>query len=116
MELKLILKKFKPQCDWPRLTTVTDVTVFWDFTNHYRRFIHKYAHIARPLNMLISGENANKKKQAIEWNDNCEESVQELKKLCSGMPILDYSDYSKPFKLHTDVSNLGLGCSTISNR
>ena len=25
------------------------------------------------------------------------------------MPILAYADYSKPFKLHTDVSNLRLG-------
>ena len=65
----------------PRPTTVTDVHSFGGFTNHYRRFIHKYAHIARPLKMLISGVNANKKKQTIEWNDNCEESFQELKKL-----------------------------------
>ena len=42
--------------------------------------MHKNAHIARPLHMLISGENANRKKQAMEWNDNCEESFQELKK------------------------------------
>ena len=50
--------------------------------------------------MLISGENANKKKQAVEWNDNCEESFQDLKKLCSSIPILAYADYSKSFKLH----------------
>ena len=32
-----------------------------------------------------------------------------LKQLCSSTPILAYADYSKPFKLHTDVCNLGLG-------
>ena len=102
-------KKIQAIVNWCRLTTVTDVHSFMGFTNHYRRFIDKYAHIARLLNILISGENANKKKQAIEWNDNCEESFQELKKLCCSMPILAYADYSKPFKLHTDMSNLGLG-------
>ena len=83
--------------------------VILGFTNHYRRFIHKYTHIARPLNVLISSENANKKKQAINWNDGCEKSFENFKHLCSSMPILAYADYSKPFKLHTDACNLGLG-------
>ena len=69
--------------NWPRPTTVTDVPSFLGFTNHYRRFIHKYAHIARPLNVLISGDNASKKKQAIKWNEDCEESFKKLKQLCS---------------------------------
>ena len=72
-------------------------------------FIHKYAHIARPLNLLISGDNANKKKQAITLNEDCEESFQKLKQLCSSMPNLAYTDNSKPFKLHTDACSLGLG-------
>ena len=48
--------------NWPRPTTVTDVHSFGGFTNHYRIFIHTYANIDRPLNVLISSENANKKK------------------------------------------------------
>ena len=59
--------------------------------------------------MLISGDNANKRKQAIKWNEDCEESFQKLKQLCSSTPILAYADYPKPFKLHTDAYNLGLG-------
>ena len=55
-------KKIKAIVNWPTLTTVTDVCSFLGFTNHYRTFIHKYTHIARPLNLLISGDNANKKK------------------------------------------------------
>ena len=34
---------------------------------------------------------------------------QKLKQLCSSTPILAYADYSKAFKLHTDVCNLALG-------
>ena len=100
-------KKLKAFMNWPRPTTVTDVHSFLGFTNHYRRFICKYAHIARPLNVLISGDNASKKKQAIKWNDDWDESFQKLKKLCSSTPIL--ADYSKSFKLHTDACGLGLG-------
>ena len=32
-----------------------------------------------------------------------------MKQLCSSTPILPYADYSKPFKLHMDACNLGLG-------
>ena len=59
--------------------------------------------------MLISGDNANEKKQAVKWKEDCEESFQQLKQLCSSTPTLAYADYSKPFKLHTDTCNLGLG-------
>ena len=37
-----------------------------------------------------------------------EKSFQELKQLCSSLPFLAYAYYTKPFKLHTDASNLGL--------
>ena len=50
-----------------------------------------------------------RKKQAIKYNEDCEESFQKLKQLCSSTPILTYADYSKPFKLHIDACNLGLG-------
>ena len=32
-----------------------------------------------------------------------------LKQLCSQTPILAYAKYKKPFKLHTDASENGLG-------
>ena len=47
---------------WPRLETITQVCKFLDFTNYYRKFLYHYAHIARPLNKLISGDNAKKKR------------------------------------------------------
>ena len=93
--------------NWSRPSTLTDVCSFLGFTNHYRRFIHKYANITRPLNLLISGDNENKKKQAITWNEDCEESFKKLKQLCSSTPILAYADYSRPLKLHTGACSLG---------
>ena len=102
-------KKIQAIVKWLKPTTITDVCSFLGFANHYGRFLHKYAHIMRPLDVLISGKNANEKKQAIEWNDDCERAFQELKQLCSNMPVLAYAHYSKPFKLCTDACNLELG-------
>ena len=58
---------------------------------------------------MVSGENANKKKALVEWNDECQEAFNRLKQLCSQTPILAYANYKKPFKLHTDASENGLG-------
>ena len=65
--------------------------------------------VAKPLYKLISGENASKKWNTIKWDPECQEAFDRLKELCTTKPILAYADFEKPFKLHTDVSVLGLG-------
>ena len=57
----------------------------------------------------MSGENANKKKTLVEWNDECQEAFNKLKQLCKQTPILAYANYKNPFKLHTDASENRLG-------
>ena len=59
--------------------------------------------------MLTARHNANKKKQKVKLNQKCEESFQKSKELCSSMPIMAHADYSKPFKLHSNVCELCLG-------
>ena len=66
-------KKIADIRNWPQPKTVTDVRSFLGFTNYYGKFIHRYAQVARPLNKLISGENASKKKKVVEWNSECQE-------------------------------------------
>ena len=58
---------------------------------------------------LISGENAAKKNNSIKWDLECQKAFDKLKELCTTTPILAYTDFGKPFKLHTDASVLGLG-------
>ena len=43
-------KKIDAIKKWPVPKTVTEVGSFLGFTNYYRKFIPKYAHIARPIN------------------------------------------------------------------
>ena len=58
----------------------------------------------------MSGENANRKKALVQWSEECQEAFNKLKQLCSQTPILAYVDNNKkPFKLHTDASENGLG-------
>ena len=90
-------KKITTIKEWPVPRTVTEVQSFLGFTNYYCKFIQKYAHIAQPINQLVSGENANKKKTSVEWIAKCQQAFEQLKQLCSQTPILAYANYKKPF-------------------
>ena len=95
--------------NWKRPVTVHAVRSILGFTNFYRRFVHRYVHIAQPLNKIISGDSATKKYKKVDWDERCEEVFLNLKEQCCNPPILAYADYSRPSKLHTDASGLGLG-------
>ena len=66
-----------------------------------------HGRIARSLNKLISGENANHRKRAIDWTEECQIAFEQLKERCTQTPILAYANYKKPFIVHTDVSESG---------
>ena len=76
---------------------------FLGFTNYYRRFIRGYAKVAKPLNTLVSGNNANCKKTPIDWTGECQVAFDKLKELCTSTPILAYASYKKPFQLQTEL-------------
>ena len=106
--IECVPKKIEAIQNWKRPITVHDVRSFLGFTNYCRRFIYKYTQIANPLNKLISGENATKKQRKVDWDEKYKETFSALKEQCCNPPTLAYADYSKPFKLHTDASGLGL--------
>ena len=88
---------------------MTEVRRFLGFMNYYCKFIPRYAQVAKPINQLVSGGNANKKKTLVDWTSECQFAFEPLKHLCSQTPILAYTDYMKLFQLHTDASENDLG-------
>ena len=63
----------------------------------------------KPLYKLISGENASRKQNSTKWDLECQNAFDNLKELCTTAPILASADFAIPFKLHTNISVLGLG-------
>ena len=102
-------KKIVAIVNWPKPVTVTQVQSFLGFCNYYQKFIEHYVRVAKPLYQLISGDNAKAKRKEVEWSKECEEAFLKLKEFCSNTPMLAYADYQKPFKVHTDASESGLG-------
>lgn len=97
--------------EWSAPKTVRQVRSFLGFVGYYRRFIKDFSKIAKPLNQLLSGTGRPRGRgsPAITWSPECETAFQRLKQELLQAPILAYADFTKPFVLYTDASNLGLG-------
>ena len=83
--------------------TVSQVRSFLGLAGYYRRFIKGFSNIAAPLNRLLE------KSKPFEWTDECMAAYEKLKAVLLQRPVVAYPDFSIPFRLYTDASNVGLG-------
>ena len=88
--------------EWPVPESITQVRSFLGFANYFRKFIPRFAERAQPLDE-VTGRHAefsrNKKRQ--DAFDSLKSSL-----LCA--PVLQLPDVSKPFRVHTDASDLAI--------
>ena len=88
---------------WPTPTCVQDVRSFLGLCNFYQRFVPEYATISAPLTDL--------EKKGLEWNwtDVEQQAFEKLKSKLLKSPVLIVPDPAKPYVLHTDASDVGIG-------
>ena len=84
-------------------TSVPQVRPFLGLVGYYRLFIKGFYKIAAPLNKLLE------KNKPFVWTEECTKAYQELKDLLLKELVVAYPDFSDPFRLYTDASNIGLG-------
>ncbi|CAH1257446.1 GIN1 [Branchiostoma lanceolatum] len=96
-------KKVSAVSDWPTPRTVRQVQQFLGLANYYRRFIKDFSKKAKPLTLLT------RKHARFTWTEECANAFSELKQHLVSAPILAYPDFSKPFIVDTDASDVGLG-------
>ena len=78
---------------------IKQVQQYLGICNYYRRFIKDFSKIARPLFQLLT------KESKWNWTPECQDTFEQLKAKLIWYPILRHLDYSKPFLLHTVISN-----------
>ena len=87
----------------PPPINVAEVRSFLGLVGYYRRFVKKFSDKVAPLNTLL------RKDQVWKWTQECQNAFETLKGEIASRPVSAYPDFSKPFRLYTDASNIGLG-------
>ena len=88
----------------PARTTPKEIKQFLGFVGYYRKFIPRFADIARPMTNLT------KQDVSFEWTLQCQASFEMLKDALITSPILKYPDPDKPYTLFTDASKYTWAC------
>ena len=88
----------------PPPTTPKEIRQFLGLVGYYRKFVPKFADIARPLTNLT------KLDVPYDWTNRCQEAFEFLKQMLLKEPILKYPDPSKPYTLFTDASKFAWAC------
>lgn len=89
--------------NFPRPKCIRDVQRLMGMAGWYRRFIQDFSRVTVPITELL------KQKRAFEWTDLCEQAFLQLISALTNAPVLAMPDYSVPFEIQADASNIGCG-------
>jgi hypothetical protein len=84
-------------------TTVKALRGFLGMMGFYRMFIRDFATKAAPLNKLLAGD------AKWEWAAEQQAAFERLKQELVEAPILAYPDPARPYEVHIDTSDAGIG-------
>ena len=96
-------KKLQAVENWLVPRNVSQVRSFLGFGNYFRRFVCHYAELAKPLDQ-IPGRHS-----VFSWNEERQQAFEDIKSALITAPVLHLADVSKPFRIHTDASDIALG-------
>ena len=94
-------EKVKRIQERPRPRNVTELRALFGYASYCRKFIRGFAHVD-PLNKLLQ------KDHPFQWTNSCENAFASFKKAFVEMVTLAYPDFTKPFIIDTDVSDVGI--------
>ena len=96
--------KAKAVQEWQRPTNVFEVRSFLGLVGYYKRFVEDFSRIATPMTRLI------RKWVKFEWNEECENACQELKRKLTTTSVLTARISGELFTVYCDASTVGLRC------
>ncbi|GFR20273.1 fatty acid synthase [Trichonephila clavata] len=94
--------KVEAVLEFPTPQTVTQVRSFLGICSYYRRFVHNFADIARPLHELL------KQDVKFVWKEHQSAFIR-LKSLLTRYPVLGFFKPEAKTLIHTDASGYGIG-------
>ena len=88
---------------FPVLRSQNEVKWFLNIASYYRRFVPKFAEIARPLHK------ASETSKKFEWTSEAQDAFESVKLKLTSNPILAFPSLKEPFILYFDASHSAMG-------
>lgn len=103
--------------------TIGDIRQMLGFLSYYRTYVQDFSRIAKPLYDLLQSKaytqlklqrgktkgHQQSSRTLIEWTNEHQKVLEQLIDRLTTPPVLAYPDFDRPFILHTDASQMGLG-------
>lgn len=96
--------------NWPVPKNEKQIRSFLGLCSYYRKFVKKFAEIAKPLHDLY------KKATKFTWTSECQNAFDTLKTALTTSPILGFPLPGLPFTLDTDASDRAVGAVLSQNQ
>ena len=96
------LEKVEVLKSWERPKLVFEIRSFLGLAGYYRRFFEDFSRLVAPMTRLTQ------KEVKFDWDDQCEEAFQELKRRLTSAPILIVPDRGQGYTVYCDASRVGL--------
>lgn len=96
--------KIRPIVEYPKPNNVKAVRRLVGMAGYYRAHIKNFSSLSSPITELLK-----KKYLKFQWTETANAAFLKLKEALATPPILTPPDYSKPFSIHCDASEVGLG-------
>ena len=103
-------KKVEAVMSRERTKSVFEICSLLGLVGYYRRFIEDFSRLAAPMTRLT------RKGVKFEWDDLCEQEIQELKRRLTSAPILIVSKRGLMYTVYCDASKDGLGCVLMQSK
>ena len=102
-------RKIEAIISWEQPKNISEVQSFLGLAGYYRRFVEHFSLITAPLTRLT------RKGVKYEWNDDCEQSFQELKSRLTMALVLALPTPEVEYIIFSDASRQGLVCVLMQN-
>ncbi|OWY95209.1 Gag-pol fusion protein [Phytophthora megakarya] len=89
--------------DFPTSVDAKKTKRFVHLAGYYRRFVKNFGTLIAPLTKLL------RKNADFTWNEDQTRAFEQIKSILTTKPLLLYPYFSRPFRLFTDASVVGLG-------
>ena len=103
-------EKVEAVMSWERPKSVFEIHSFLGLAGYYWRFIEDFTRLAAPMTRLTQ------KEVKFDWDNRCEEAIQELKRRLTSALILIVPSRGQGYTVYCDAPRPGLECVLMQSR